>query len=465
MQSIHLILRWVVVGSILTLAACQEHQPLEVQSNYPFAGSDIGQEQEIVYPMGGEGPAAVLSQFGPIADTANPGFHDIPGHEVPEAIDRGEPATLEALSSGVDSRRYLVRFKPRTATPTVASGFRASLSVDEFQEGLGAVSGDGIRILLIHNHLGTALLEVAEGALPTLQDSPYVDDIVADGPLYQPGADSLHWSIVRINSPSVWSLPNGKGELSVVHIIDSGVSLHPDVGNNSCTPYYSGSGCVDEIQHGTAVQGAMRAPQNGFGTVGSAPSSGPASGTRHWDTWGAASTSYTRAAKTWAYNNILAYQKAIVNMSYWGGSYQLWEANNMAALANNGALIVGIAGNSGTYGTQYPGGYPNVIGVAGSNEGNGSGSPAGCQSSTSTGPHVDLVAPYKVYTTTASGGYGSACGTSFSAPLVAGIAASVWSIHNTETRNQIVNRLTSTARPLLWYGSGHGLVDHAAAAN
>jgi len=69
-----------------------------------------------------------------------------------------------------------------------------------------------------------------------------------------------------------------------------------------------------------------------------------------------------------------------------------------------------------------------------------------------------------ILTTTSNGGYtGGGGGTSDATPQVAGAAADIWSVHPTETPDQIVKRLTSTAHPVS--GFTNGLIDVAAAIN
>jgi subtilisin family serine protease len=62
------------------------------------------------------------------------------------------------------------------------------------------------------------------------------------------------------------------------------------------------------------------------------------------------------------------------------------------------------------------------------------------------GPPVDLAAPgTELYTTTASGGYGTDTGTSFAAPIVAGAAALYKSLHPTASPFQVDAFLKSVA--------------------
>ena len=65
-----------------------------------------------------------------------------------------------------------------------------------------------------------------------------------------------------------------------------------------------------------------------------------------------------------------------------------------------------------------------------------------------TGNNVDLAAPGCVYTTMSGGGYGAPCGTSFSAPIVAGVAGLVLSASPNLTAAELTGRLRSNADDL-----------------
>jgi subtilase family serine protease len=76
------------------------------------------------------------------------------------------------------------------------------------------------------------------------------------------------------------------------------------------------------------------------------------------------------------------------------------------------------------------------------------------------GNNVDLAAPEAVYTTVRGGGYMYAGGTSFSAPIVAGVAALVLSVNPNLTGPQVQDVLKQSADDLgtsgwdMYYGSG-----------
>ena len=70
------------------------------------------------------------------------------------------------------------------------------------------------------------------------------------------------------------------------------------------------------------------------------------------------------------------------------------------------------------------------------------------------GSWIDLAAPgYSIYTTSSGGGYRSASGTSFSSPIVAGVAGLVWAANPALTNAEVVEILEQGADDLGAAGS------------
>jgi subtilisin family serine protease len=177
----------------------------------------------------------------------------------------------------------------------------------------------------------------------------------------------------------------------------------------------------------------------------------------------------------------------------------------VSAAYQAGILLVASAGNRWTNGVlaqycyqqtnhlpdwqtsvYYPARYPEVIAVSGTNEndlfasapgGNTGGTDTSCtglcevQSGSCTngsryGPEVELSAPFSAPTLWRDGSYSSVqCGTSISSPMVAGVAALVWSLYPGLTNAQVRERLAQTALPrfsAIHYGAGR--VDARSAA-
>ncbi len=128
----------------------------------------------------------------------------------------------------------------------------------------------------------------------------------------------------------------------------------------------------------------------------------------------------------------------VLNLS-WGstGSYSqaAQDIINYAVLEKN-VVVVAAAGNTNAELTFYPASYDNVLSVAASTN-------DGTKSSFGTYSHyVDLVAPgTAVYSTNNANAYGTADGSSFSSPLVAGAAALMKSYFPHYTAVQIIEQL------------------------
>jgi serine protease len=167
------------------------------------------------------------------------------------------------------------------------------------------------------------------------------------------------------------------------------------------------------------------------------------------------------------------YPARVVNLSLGGeGVCSAAYQEAVDAIAAEGTVIVAAAGNSSGHAVATPANCKGVIAVAGLRH---AGTKVGFSS---LGPEVALAAPggncvntaanaaclYPILTTTDSGdtvptgsaytdSYNTSLGTSFSAPLVAGVAALVLSLHPGMTPEQVEQLLQETARPFPAVGS------------
>jgi subtilisin family serine protease len=106
---------------------------------------------------------------------------------------------------------------------------------------------------------------------------------------------------------------------------------------------------------------------------------------------------------------------------------------------SHGVVIVAAAGNYGTTTQVYPAAYPEVLGVAGTD-----GSDQR-YSWSSYGSWVKLAAPGCNFTTGTSAWYGTFCGTSSAAPVVAGLAGLAVSYAPLASNTEIEQALESSA--------------------
>jgi subtilisin family serine protease len=121
----------------------------------------------------------------------------------------------------------------------------------------------------------------------------------------------------------------------------------------------------------------------------------------------------------------------------------------------NGATLIAAAGNNGNSIAVYPAACQNVVAVSALNAADA------IPTWSNFGNYVDISAPGETITTTwPSGKYVNISGTSFSSPIVAGVAGLVLSLNSSLTPSKLVQLLTSTSDDLgmigydPYYGSG-----------
>jgi serine protease len=133
----------------------------------------------------------------------------------------------------------------------------------------------------------------------------------------------------------------------------------------------------------------------------------------------------------------------IVNCS-WGGPLASFAERDVIAYADSkGVLVVASAGNDHMNVSSYPAALPVVLSVAATDEGDV------ITDFSNYGYYVDVSAPGEnFYTAWWKDGYDWLRGTSFSAPLTAGVAALVKSYHPTWTGRQVGEQVRVSADPI-----------------
>lgn len=161
-------------------------------------------------------------------------------------------------------------------------------------------------------------------------------------------------------------------------------------------------------------------------------------------------TSYTNNGYIdFGYDGILAAAQQganVINCSWGGYGFSSYAQNLINTCYNTyGTIVVSSAGNGNQdYGvtntdTHYPSGYDNVISVTAT----GNGDHFNCWAT--AGTTVDLGAPGEnVRTTSGSGGYESAWGTSFSSPITASAVALLWSFFPEESKEWIIDKIINS---------------------
>jgi hypothetical protein len=266
---------------------------------------------------------------------------------------------------------------------------------------------------------------------------------------FEPNDDQYpsQWHLPKISAPEGWDMNTG-AETVPIAIIDSGIDpTHPDLMDKLIEGYNfleNNTDTHDVRGHGTAVAGAAAAmTHNSIGVAGVA-----------WDSpvmplvvlnaedW----ASYYDIARaiTFAADNGVR----IINISIGGSSSSSTLQNAVNYAWNKGAVVFACAQNYSTSTPYYPAACDNVVAVSATT------SSDTWASFSNYGDWVDISAPgTSILTTNQGGGYGSWNGTSFSSPIVAGVAALMLSANPSLTNAQIVDLLTRTADDL--GASGH----------
>ncbi|MGP4074868.1 S8 family serine peptidase [Halobacillus sp. K22] len=221
-----------------------------------------------------------------------------------------------------------------------------------------------------------------------------------------------------MNMEKAWNVTRGSEDTTVA-VLDTGVyKFHEDL-QGAVLPGYDfvndDANPDDNHGHGTHIAGLIAANFNDRGIAGLAPNT-KILPVKVGDSEGKFSDSDVLAGIYYAIDQ----EADVINMSY--GAYHqsaaeeraLWKAHN------EGIVLVGAASNEGIRGASYPASYFPVISVAATDR---SGDKA---SFSNYGTWIDLTAPGVFLTSTSyMGGYTSMSGTSFSAPLVSGLAAMI----------------------------------------
>ena len=252
------------------------------------------------------------------------------------------------------------------------------------------------------------------------------------------------WHLAKIQALQAWDITVGASNV-VIAVLDSGINAgHPDLAGRILPGYdfvNNDGDSADDFGHGTAVAGTVIAGgNNGIGVAGVAFGC-TVLPVKVMDASGTASHSTIAQGIEYAVQQ----GARIINLSLGGD----WPSSTLQNAVNdawsNNVVVVAAAGNNGSTLPQYPGACDHVLAVAASE-------PDDARSwFSSYGPYVTLYAPGdNIWTTQRdlTNPYGAWSGTSFSSPVVAGVAALVLSLNPSLSNTQIVDVLKQTADDL-----------------
>jgi subtilisin family serine protease len=316
------------------------------------------------------------------------------------------------------------------------------------------------------NQVGVRVLRVPPGrreaVLAALRNNPDFEFVEKDS-IATPTATvndtyySSQWHLPKIACPTAWDITQGQASV-VIAIIDSGVNLaHPDLALNLVPGrdlYWNDTDPSDDYGHGTAVAGSAAACGNNSTGVAGVAWKSCVMPLKVTASDGATSLSLLAQAVLYAADH----GARVINMSFASPSSSISLQNAIDYAWSRNVVIVASAGNYANSTPQYPAACTNVVAVS-STQSNDT-----LASSSSYGSFVTLAAPgVTIWTTDMNGNYCAKSGTSFSSPIVAGVAALVASANPALSNAEIVDILKNTADDLGASGYdpyfGHGRIN------
>lgn len=266
-----------------------------------------------------------------------------------------------------------------------------------------------------------------------------------------------HFETIGVDA--AWEITTGANDL-IIAVVDTGVEPdHPDLASklrDGWNVFGRNTDSRDVLGHGTSVAGSAAAVSDNRVGVAGVSWGSPILPIRVTDSQGRATSRDIATGIVWA----VKLGARVINVSFapLGSDRVVLSAAQYAR--NSGALVFISTGNSGKSYRARRTSRAIFVGAL--------DRPDELASFSNTGPFVDLVAPgTQIYTTKRGRGYGRVSGTSFASPLVAGVAALLWSVNPDFRPVTVENLLFSTAVDLGVRGRdnryGVGRVDAGAA--
>jgi len=270
-----------------------------------------------------------------------------------------------------------------------------------------------------------------------------------------------------IHAVAAWEVTKGSGVK--VAVLDTGIDLsHPEfVGKIAIQKVFNTSSIDDQFGHGTHVAGIIAADTNNSqGIAGTCPEC-QLMIVKVMDDSGSGPYSLIADGITWSADN----GAKVISMSIAGQSFSqlLQDAVNYAW--SKGVVIVAAAGNCGGSNfsangctsqnpMEYPGALTNVVSVGNTDNKDQKSVTSNYGSWVKiAAPGTNIFSTLPTHTYAMQPGHGTALnydyltGTSMSAPMVAGVAALIWSTPYGTSNQAVVDRLYATADKIAGTGT------------
>lgn len=309
----------------------------------------------------------------------------------------------------------------------------------------------GAQVIDTITGIDVLVLNVPEDRLETIQEAlshnvtvKFVEKNFVGGGGYLPNDPNYgsEWHLSKVSAPSGWDISTGDPGI-IIAVIDSGVDpSHPDLAAKLLPGYNylsKNTDTHDVLGHGTAVAGTAAAiSDNQTGVAGVAWRS-PILPLVVLNSNNYAAYSDIASAILFAADN----GAKVINISIGGSSSSSTLQSAVNYAWNKGAVIVASAMNDSSSTPMYPAALDNVIAASATDKSDN------FASFSNYGKWIDLSAPgVSILTTSNGGGYGYWSGTSFSSPIIAGLAALVFSAKPTLTNAQAVDLMRQNSDDL-----------------
>jgi thermitase len=345
--------------------------------------------------------------------------------------------------------RVLAKFRSPDRAATVAAPFGAVIEKE-----LGST---GVLVLRLPNTVSAEAVALAMSRHPEVEFAE-VDILVPPSRLPNDPLFASQWHLAKISSSSAWDQSTGYSGL-IIAVLDTGVDgTHPDLSSGMVggwNMYDNNSNTADVYGHGTKVAGTIAATSDNANGVSGIVWNSRIMPIRISDPAGWAASSAAAQGLIWAADH----GARIANISY-----EVSDSATVTSAAQyfqqHGGVVTISAGNAGSVLSSSDNPYVLTVSATDSQDLLASWS--------NRGSNIDVAAPgVNVYTTTQGGSYGAVSGTSFSAPVAAGVAALVLSVNPALSGAQALNIVKGSADdlgPAGWDPSyGAGRVNAAAA--
>lgn len=327
----------------------------------------------------------------------------------------------------------LVKFHPGVSE-AAAQRLLNSLSARQ----TGAIPQIDVRKVQVPAAGGAALLAALQRH-PDVEfaevDAVLAPDLIPNDPSYP-----SQWHLAKVQAPAAWNLTTGSSAV-VLAVIDSGVdATHPDLMglvDPGWNVYANNGVTADVYGHGTKVAGVAIAHGNNLAGIAAVAWQCRIMPVRVTGSDGQATTSAIAQGVTYAADH----GARVATISFAGAARSATVQAAATYFAGKGGLTTASSGNTGYYVDVAD--HTSILAVGATT------STDALASFSERGPFVDLTAPGDdIYTTTMGGGYEFVDGTSFAAPLVAGVAALVFSANPALSPAEVEEILESTAADL-----------------